>query len=127
MSVTLVAPVRNMSKLARLLFVAACVVSQGVSYAWADQPDTPVLRIETGAHAAVAHGLAVSWDGSRIATSSFDGTVRIWSVPDFKPLRTIRMPVGDGDEGAVYTVAFSPDDKTLVTSGWTGGWGNDNG
>jgi WD40 repeat protein len=109
------------------LLTVACALSLAGLRANADEPDGPVLRIESGAHTAVAHGLAVSWDGSRIATSSFDGTVRIWSVPELKPVRTIRMPIGPGDEGAVYTVAFSPDDKTLITSGWTGGWANKDG
>src|SRR5205823_670453 len=46
----------------------------------------------------------------------------IWSVPTLDVIRTIRMPVGDGIEGAVYSVSFSPDGNMLAASGWTGGW-----
>ena len=109
------------------LFFAFVVASWDVGTAVAaETASPPLLRIEAGNHTAVIHGLAVSSDGARIATASFDGTVRIWSVPRIEPLRTIRMPVGDGIEGAVYSVSFSPDGNTLATSGWTGGWhGND--
>jgi Caspase domain/WD domain, G-beta repeat len=89
--------------------------------------DAPVLRIETGRHTAAILGLAVSRDGTKIATSSYDRTVRIWSMPDLKPLRIVRMPLGPSIEGAVYAVAFSPDGAKIATSGWTGGWGGDTG
>jgi WD40 repeat protein len=83
----------------------------------------PTFRVEfPDAHSAVIIGLAVSADGSIVATGSNDHTVRIWSVPSLQPLRTIYLPVGRGNQGAAYTVAFSPDAQSLVASGWTGSW-----
>ena len=75
----------------------------------------PAFRIEfPDAHSAVIIGLAVSADGSIVATGSNDHTVRIWSVPGLQPVRTIYLPVGRGNQGAAYTVAFSPDAQSLV-------------
>src|SRR5262249_54001113 len=116
-----------MWRLIELCFILIFASLVGHSTSMAEEPNGPILRIETGAHTAVAHGLAVSWDGSRVATASFDGTVRIWSAPEANLLRTIRMPIGSGDEGAVYAVAFSTDGNTLITSGWTGGRDENNG
>src|SRR5260221_315128 len=87
----------------------------------------PVLRIETGEHAAVILGVAASPDGTRLATSSYDRTVRLWSLPALEPVRTIHMPIGPGIEGAVYSVAFAADGKTVATAGWTGSWNGETG
>ncbi|HEY3919286.1 MAG TPA: caspase family protein [Stellaceae bacterium] len=91
----------------------------------ADTSDPPILRIETGVHMTVVLGLAVSHDGKRLATASNDTTVRLWSLPDLQPQRTIiHLPIGAGIEGAAYAVAFSPDGATLLATGATGRWGN---
>lgn len=82
----------------------------------------PVLRIETGMHTAPILRVAVSRDASLMATASLDKTVRIWSVADGKLVRTLRMPVGLGFEGALHALALSPDGNRLVAGGWTGNW-----
>jgi WD40 repeat protein len=93
----------------------------------ADAPSDPTLRIETGDHTGIVLGIAPSADGKLLATAAYDQTIRLWSLPGLEPLRTIRLPVGGGIEGAAYTVAFSPDGKTLATSGYTGGWEGEQG
>lgn len=50
-------------------------------------------------------------DGMWLASSSLDGTVRLWSTKDWK----IRSVLNHGDE--IYTIAFSPDNKFLVSGG----------
>lgn len=89
--------------------------------------DEPVLRIETGGHTATILGLAVSNDGTQVATGAYDQTVRIWSLPALDLIRTIHLPVGEGVQGAANTVAFSPDQKTLITTGQIGNWDGKNG
>jgi WD40 repeat protein len=89
--------------------------------------DTPILRIETGSHAGMVLGFSVSPDGKQLATASFDATIRLWSLPQLEPLRIIRLPMGEGTEGQAFSVGFSPDGKWLVTSGWTGPWGGEDG
>ena len=48
-------------------------------------------------------------------------------MPDFKLIHKVYLPIGPGLQGAVYAVAFSPDGKTLVATGYTGSWEGDNG
>ena len=47
--------------------------------------------------------------------------------PKLDLLKTIHLPTDAISEGSAAAVDFSPDGKWLVTSGWTGVWGNENG
>jgi WD40 repeat protein len=69
-------------------------------------------RIELGA-------LSVDPAGRFAVTGADDHTVRIWSVADGKLLRTIWVPVGPENVGAVYAVAISPDGSTIAAGGYT--------
>ena len=53
-----------------------------------------------------------------MVTVAFDKTIRVWSVPDGKLLKVLRVPIGDGFEGSLFAVAISPDGKTLAVGGW---------
>ena len=53
-----------------------------------------------------------SQDSTRLVTASEDGEVRIWSVPDWKLLRTL-----SGHKGPVRWAEFSPDARWVVSSG----------
>jgi WD40 repeat protein len=55
---------------------------------------------------------------SMAATSSYDKTVRLWSLPDGKLQRTIRLPVSDGNAGKVYATALSSDGRWPAAGGW---------
>src|SRR5262249_14410315 len=57
--------------------------------------------------------------GRFAVTGGDDRTVRIWSVADGKLLRTIWIPVGPADVGAIYAVAISPDGSTIAAGGYT--------
>ena len=75
------------------------------------------LRIEAGMHTAdqahLAHRRrAAAGDGSD------DKTVRLWSLPDGKLVRTLRPPIGPGDDGKVYAVALAPDGSWVAAGGW---------
>lgn len=83
-------------------------------------PLSPILRLESGVHMAGITGLAVDAAERFVVTGSSDKTVRIWSLPDLKLIRTIRLPIGMGPrQGRVYTVAISPDGSTIAAGGWT--------
>jgi WD40 repeat protein len=50
-------------------------------------------------------------DGTRLATSSFDGTVKVWDAVSGKQLFTLPGPIS-----SLFRVAFSPDGKTIATA-----------
>ena len=72
-------------------------------------------------HADRVTGISYSPDGRRLATSSRDGTVKLWDLDNGRELRTYRWhQQGEDDAGNVLkvpNVAFSPDGKTVASSG----------
>jgi WD40 repeat protein len=86
-----------------------------------DLYDRPVLAIDPGMHTAKIWTQAVDAGGRFAVTGSADRTVRIWSVADGKLLRTIWIPVGPQNAGAIFAVAISPDGSTVAAGGWTEG------
>jgi hypothetical protein len=82
----------------------------------------PSLRIETSVHTAQIRRIGVDAACSLLATASDDKTVRLWSLPNGKLTRVIRLPIGDGDAGKVFATALSPDGRWLATGGWDAGW-----
>jgi TPR repeat protein len=78
----------------------------------------PVLRIETGMHVAKIFGIGVDRACQIAATASYDKTVRVWSLPDGRLLRTLRVPIGPGDGGKAYATAVSPDGRWVALGGY---------
>jgi WD40 repeat protein len=107
-----------LSTLAALIFAPALAQDQGPKNG-TDLYDRPVLAVDPGMHTAKITSLAVDAGGQFAVTGSDDRTVRIWSVADGKLLRTIWIPVGPDNVGAVYAVAISPDGSTIAAGGWT--------
>ncbi|MBF0608660.1 MAG: caspase family protein [Magnetococcales bacterium] len=83
-------------------------------------PQGPILRIETGMHTAAINRIAVDYANLYLVTASDDKTVRVWELSTGRLIRTLRPPTGDGNEGKMYSVAISPDGKTIACGGWTG-------
>ena len=85
------------------------------------QTTEPILRVEVGAHNAGIWKIATDPSNRFLVTGSEDKTVRVW---DFSGkgelLRTLRPPVGEGEQGQIYAVAVSPDAKTVACGGRTG-------
>ncbi len=63
-------------------------------------------------HAQTISQIVWSPDGSRLATASWDGTVRIWDGRTHEAIALLR-----GHRGYVRSVAFAQDGRTLVTAG----------
>ena len=80
--------------------------------------ERPLLRLETGMHAAAIRQIAVGRDGV-LVTVADDKTARLWST-EGALLRTFRVPVGQGAEGALYAAAITPDGATIAVGGSTG-------
>jgi WD40 repeat protein len=79
-----------------------------------------ILRIEASMHTEAIVRIGVDREERYLVTGSLDKTVRVWDLQTGRLLRTLRPPVGEGNEGRIYAVAISPDGKTIACGGWTG-------
>jgi hypothetical protein len=82
-------------------------------------PDPIVVDLKTkkfadvlAGHKATVLSISFSHDGTRVVTADEDGKVRIFSVPDWKPLHTL-----SGHYGPVHWAEFSPDGRLVASAG----------
>ena len=64
-----------------------------------DLPTEPLLRLEPGMHWAPIKRIDVDAAGRFLVTGSDDRTVRVWSQGDGQLLKTLRVPLGEGNVG----------------------------
>ncbi|MHC4830223.1 MAG: WD40 repeat domain-containing protein [Planctomycetota bacterium] len=76
--------------------------------------EAEAILCELSGHTRHVTGLAFSSDGERLASASYDGTVRLWSVPAGP--RAVLL----GHTGEVHCVAFSADGAHLFSGGYDG-------
>lgn len=69
--------------------------------------DESATRVDTGVP---VNDVAVSPDGSRVASTGRDGSVKLWEGQGLKPIRSLI-----GHTAAAWGVAFSPDGATLAS------------
>lgn len=67
-----------------------------------------IVRLQ--GHQRPVQAIAFSPDGRSLASASFDGSIRLWRVPDGKFLATLR-----GHVGPVYQVGWSGDSRLVVS------------
>ena len=105
-----------------------CLAMLASRPALAENPPTqdPALRIEAGMHTGVISRGGISADGRLLVTASDDKTVRLWSLPDGKPVRTLRVPISGERGGAFYCASIDPDGRVIAAGGWDG-YSNENG
>ncbi len=75
----------------------------------------PPIHWMAGGHYAGVHGIALSTDNTRLATASFDTTVKLFDTASTLLLRTMV-----GHDVVALSVAFSSDGTRLVSGGFDG-------
>ena len=75
-----------------------------------DPPGTPLLRTLAG-HSDTVHGVAVTADGKRAISASWDYTLKVWDLDTGRALRTL-----EGHTAEVSGVAVTPDGKRAVSA-----------
>ena len=98
-----------------LLSVFIVIISEA-----GEPPREPILRIETGMHTATIWRIGIDAANKYLVTASDDKTVRLWELATGRLLKIYRPPIGGGNEGRIYSVAISPDGKTVACGGWIG-------
>ncbi len=81
--------------------------------------DKPILRLNTEMHTSMIRRIDVDRNGVYFVSSSDDKTVKLWSAENGALIRTLRVPIEDGNEGKLYSCAISPDGSKIITGGWT--------
>jgi WD40 repeat protein len=71
-------------------------------------------KAELTGHTGPIHSLAFSRDGKLLASSAYDGPVRVWDVAKAKTLRVLDHDKGTG-AGFVYALTFTRDGRFLLT------------
>jgi WD40 repeat protein len=77
-----------------------------------------IWNVETGrmvrtiaAHTDAVYSVAISPDGSTLATGSYDQLIKLWELQTGKELLTLK-----GHNGCVFDLAFRPDGKVLASA-----------
>lgn len=86
----------------------------------------PILRIDAGMHTSPVNKLSTDAAGHLALTVSDDKTARLWEIPSGRLLRTLRPPIGDGDNGKISGCALNPDGSLAAVGGSSGAGVNEN-
>ncbi|MFD0632982.1 WD40 repeat domain-containing protein [Catenulispora yoronensis] len=91
--------------------------ADGYATLWTPTGATPARRLGDGAAPITA--VALTLDGSRLATGGLDGSVDLWDPRTGRRLTRVAAPNGT-DRTKVTALAFSPDGTRLAAGGWDG-------
>ena len=104
----------------RTLLAALVLLIAGLTRLGAQEvPDRPILRINPEMHSTKISRIDADGSGRLAITASNDKTARLWDTETGELIRRIRIPIGEGNEGRMYSAALSPDGRVAAVGGWT--------
>ncbi len=97
------------------LLVATVLVTNGITNPAVGE--VPRLVLDAGGHTALVRKVLFTPDAQKLITVSEDKTIRFWDVATGEPLRVLRPPSRESEDGMLFAAAISPDGKTLAVGG----------
>jgi WD40 repeat protein len=88
-----------------------------------DAKERPYLSLDAGGHTAMARAVLFTPNGKLALTIAADKTVRVWDVATGETVYIFHVPVGPGDEGALFSGAISREGLRLAVGGYPFGRG----
>ena len=76
----------------------------------------PILKIDSGGHQGKMNDIIITRSGDIISASD-DKTIRVWDSRTGVEKRKILGQIGGGNEGVIYAIALSADEKILAVGG----------
>lgn len=83
-------------------------------------PAEPFLMLDTGMHTAPISDLVVDAANGLVATTALDKTVRLWDLETGHLTGRLAVPLGEGPEGILHSLAIAPDGGRMIAGGYTG-------
>ena len=95
-------------KITKIIMLAVLAVGLNLSLLKAQKYNYEMKTI--GSHEDEVLGVFVNEDDTKVATCSLDETIKLWSIPDGKLLKTFK-----GHLGQVNNLSFSGSDKYIAS------------
>jgi len=116
---------KNFNKIKSVCFISVICVLLIQPQSLSGQPAEPILILNSSFHTSAIRDISTDAQGQKLMTVSEDKTARLWDARTGNALRTLRPPIGYGDEGNLYAGALSPCGNFAAFGGNTGGsWNN---
>ena len=106
-----------------VLIATGCSVKEHQYKAKTDKPKVPkeaILQLDTKGHTALINDILVTKSGDIISAST-DKTIRVWDSKTGREKRKILGEIGAGNEGMIFAIALSGDERYLAVGGYLAG------
>ncbi len=115
---------KNLLQILTVLLLTACSPNNPTPHhnSTSNQASTKeaILQLDTKGHTALIKDIIVTKSGDIISASD-DKTIRVWDSKTGKEKRKILGQIGAGNEGKIFAMALSPNNKFLAIGGYLSG------